>query len=602
MRRVYDEAKTPLQRLLHSGVVSEECIEQLHEVVQALDPMRLLQQLERLQQAVGQCAVAVVPLTRDVSMLPFDLQGGMQAAPPAHEMGDAAVSVMERLQGDPQRRGELLDWPRTSRDPFEEQWELILSVVLAHPYWSGGTLFREMQCLFPGRYRSSHQRTLQSGLRIIRARLLPLMQEPWPEEVIQAGVLHLVPSSSDDPGCGSGQHAILASPASGSLSASSLRDDMHPPIQSTPSSSITQETSGIEGKLSSGLRSADQQVAAVSGQVVSVLYSSVSPMSEPGAVPVNHRALTITHAIESYLQEQKANGRSAKTMEWHQTALGLLERYVVHERHLSWLWQITAAEIYRWIAFLQCMSSANGAVRSSSTVATYARSARAFCSWAVRKGYLESTPFVKGTIPNAERNPIHLIDAEEFERLLLACQIDEEGAASRAAVRNRTILWMFLDTGMRVSELCGLRLSDVNREQGKLRIGAGEKERWVPLSPPGLDQLLTYLDHSYPTRWKGQESRREEESLFLTETYQPLTPNSITLLFGRLRERAGLDDRQVTPWLLRETFAVGYLLAGGELVVLCEILGLKDVTAARRYQRLADAERERSARRGSEKG
>ncbi|GHO65403.1 hypothetical protein KSC_042950 [Ktedonobacter sp. SOSP1-52] len=137
-----------------------------------------------------------------------------------------------------------------------------------------------------------------------------------------------------------------------------------------------------------------------------------------------------------------------------------------------------------------------------------------------------------------------------------------------------------------------LRLSDVNREQGTLRIGTGGKERWVPLSPPGQDQLLMYLDHACSTRRRGQESRSGEEYLFFTETYQPLTPNSITLLFGRLRARAGLEDGQVTPWLLRETFAVQYLLTGGALVVLCEILGLKDMTVARRYQRLADAERE----------
>jgi integrase len=81
-----------------------------------------------------------------------------------------------------------------------------------------------------------------------------------------------------------------------------------------------------------------------------------------------------------------------------------------------------------------------------------------------------------------------------FERLLLACR--PEGAigvmGDRTAARNPAILWIFMDTGMRASELCGLRLSDVNREQRTLRVEGRSHERWLPLSPNAWYQVLSY--------------------------------------------------------------------------------------------------------------
>jgi len=159
--------------------------------------------------------------------------------------------------------------------------------------------------------------------------------------------------------------------------------------------------------------------------------------------------LTIERAIQSYLQEQRTHGRSSKTMEWHQTALGLFQQYLVGVGHLSLLCQITQAEVRGWVAFLQTTPSCNDTTRSASTIATYARSARAFCHWAVHSGHLERTPIVGGIIPKAGRKRIHLIDADEFERLRLSCRAAGacDRSVERAAARNRAVLWVLLDTG-----------------------------------------------------------------------------------------------------------------------------------------------------------
>jgi hypothetical protein len=162
VRRVYDRAKTPWQRLVLSGILPESSQQYLSEVAQALDPLEVLHQLERLQQALRRCAAHPYPPGQRASAAPvlrFWVQCCLQGSLVSQEGASACASVLQRLQGEPADRTNLLDWPRTSRDPFEGQWELILSLVLAHPDWSGNDLFQEMQRQFPGRYRPFQQST-----------------------------------------------------------------------------------------------------------------------------------------------------------------------------------------------------------------------------------------------------------------------------------------------------------------------------------------------------------------------------------------------------------------------------------------------------------
>jgi site-specific recombinase XerD len=96
--------------------------------------------------------------------------------------------------------------------------------------------------------------------------------------------------------------------------------------------------------------------------------------------------------------------------------------------------------------------------------------------------------------------------------------------------------------------------------------------------------LLFYLDQH---RCGGEGGDAEEEHLFLTETYHSLTKNALTLLFARLRIRAGLTERSISPSLLRDTYAVRYLQAGGDRKELGDRLGLRDLAALKRYEGLS---------------
>ena len=188
VRCVYDPAKTPLQRLLLSGVLPVQKQQELTEIAQALDPIRLLRQLEQLQQAVFRCAVGCSPFVSSLLSDPlylFSVEQCTAGKLPEERKAPDPTAGLETLYREQERRKRVLGWRRTHKDPFEGEWEQIISWLIANPERSSGDIFRELQRRSPGRYQPLQIRTLQRGMRKIRAHLLETREEQWQEEVIR---------------------------------------------------------------------------------------------------------------------------------------------------------------------------------------------------------------------------------------------------------------------------------------------------------------------------------------------------------------------------------------------------------------------------------
>ena len=205
--------------------------------------------------------------------------------------------------------------------------------------------------------------------------------------------------------------------------------------------------------------------------------------------------------------------------------------------------------------------------------------------------YLPATPFAHLPLPQADARLLDVLEPEEWNRLLQACHSPKETRtlADQAASRNRALLWVLFETGMRATEACRLRLGDVDQEQGVLVVrGKGSHERRLTLGQKGLHHLRAYLDGYRLRGNNGKLGDVGQEPLFLSEAGHPLTKSCVTLLFSRLRQRAGITRQGITASLLRESFALRYLQAGGTLSVLQEILGVKEKAAMTRYQHFLD--------------
>ena len=300
----------------------------------------------------------------------------------------------------------------------------------------------------------------------------------------------------------------------------------------------------------------------------------------------------IEQAVQEYLESRRKGKRRPKTLEWHQTALHLFQQYLQEECQCVSVNQITEAEVRNWITFLREKPTARGTFRSAGTVQSYARSVRAFCQWLVRRRYLSRTPFPRRLLPQVGPPLPQWLEQGEWERLLLACQPGEGSAVVSAeqGARNRALLWVFAQTGIRPCEICELRLSDVDRERGMLRVkGKDGRWRWVPLGSEGLHHLLAYVDGFRLERMKQEQRKRQgEEMLFVSETGRPLKRNTIDLVLSRLRKRAGITRKGVNPSLLRDTFAVRYLQAGGDLFTLRDLLGQEESVVVRRALRMSE--------------
>jgi hypothetical protein len=187
VRCVYDPAKTSLQRLLLSGVLPTQKQQELTEVAYTLDPIRLFKQLEQLQQAGFRCAVSCsifVPDTPSAPIRVFSVERCRAGTLSVEVNVPDPAAEFHTLYREQERRKRVLGWQRTHKDPFEGEWEQILSWLLANPERSSGDIFRELQRLSPGRYHPFQIRTLQRGMRNIRAHLLETREEQWQVEVI----------------------------------------------------------------------------------------------------------------------------------------------------------------------------------------------------------------------------------------------------------------------------------------------------------------------------------------------------------------------------------------------------------------------------------
>lgn len=303
------------------------------------------------------------------------------------------------------------------------------------------------------------------------------------------------------------------------------------------------------------------------------------------------RRRAVEALIEAYLQDQIGGNRSDKTVEWHRISLGLLRAFL-EELEITQIDDVEAEDISAWFAHLRTTPGMRGKMRSERTIQTYARSARAFFHWLVFRGTLEVNPFDRVVFPKVGRPLIQTITDEEFEQLLLACAPPNETSrfAERAAVRNRAILWLLYDTGVRVSELIHLRVDDLDRKKGVITVlGKGSKERRIALGQNCLRNLFYYLDKHRPDDEELAEwGSAGEDHLFLSETRQPLTKNGMEMLFKRLKERAGITGKRISPHILRHTFAMNYLLKSNDPFSLQELLGHEDLTTVLNYIHMND--------------
>jgi len=233
--------------------------------------------------------------------------------------------------------------------------------------------------------------------------------------------------------------------------------------------------------------------------------------------------------------------------------------------------QVDYDDVREYVYFLHSQGLAASSIRRAQS------SLRAYFGFLLLEGVLQTDPTERMDTPRVARTLPDVLSPGEVERLI------EAPDSTRAVYwRDRAILEVLYGAGLRVSELTGLKLGDVDRAEGLVRVmGKGSKERIVPLGGAASRALDRYLRQVRPNLERGEGHGR----VFLNARGGPLSRVSVWNLVKESARRAGIDDK-ISPHTLRHSFATHLLEGGADLVVVQELLGHADISTTQIYTHL----------------
>lgn len=198
-------------------------------------------------------------------------------------------------------------------------------------------------------------------------------------------------------------------------------------------------------------------------------------------------------------------------------------------------------------------------------------SIKSFYRFLLVEGFIHDNPADIIAHPKLEQQPPRVLSKLEYRALRDACRGDSRMAA---------IVELLLQTGMRISELANLQMSDIDFERNVIFVEAqnSREARKVPLNEAGKKALLDYLD---------VRPRAKEKTVFLTKTCRPFLVRNIRTALDRYFRLAGIKDAKVND--LRHTFIVEQLKAGTPLVYVSQLVGHKRLTTTEKYLELIEA-------------
>ncbi len=212
---------------------------------------------------------------------------------------------------------------------------------------------------------------------------------------------------------------------------------------------------------------------------------------------------------------------------------------------------------------------------AETSVARIASAIRTFLKFLVIEGLLKEDPTKIIDSPKPGLKLPKVLSRTQIESLLNVINPDDP-----LALRDRAILELFYATGLRVSELCNLELSDIDLNVSVLKcMGKGRKERIVPLNKMAVKAIELYIRNLRPLL----DEHHKQTKLFLSRRGKPLDRHNTWRMIKKYAGLAGLNIGKVSPHTLRHSFASHLLEAGADLRIVQELLGHAKVDTTQIY-------------------
>ncbi len=218
---------------------------------------------------------------------------------------------------------------------------------------------------------------------------------------------------------------------------------------------------------------------------------------------------------------------------------------------------------------------------TKSTTARKLATLRSFYKFLMRKGVVQATPLAQIRTPKQEKRLPKCLDLEQVQKLL-----DAPGDADLLAARDKAMLEVLYSSGIRVSELVELKMSDIDLNEGVLRVlGKGKKERLTPIGSQAIKAMQKYFEYrNLDPRFKMEGDTR----VFLNKHGEALSTRSVRRKLDKYLVQAGLDPG-ISPHTLRHSFATHLLNNGADLRSVQELLGHQSLSTTQIYTHLTHA-------------
>jgi integrase/recombinase XerC len=242
--------------------------------------------------------------------------------------------------------------------------------------------------------------------------------------------------------------------------------------------------------------------------------------------------------------------------------------YFLKEKKVATLDEVNRHVLRDYLAHLV----GRGIVKAS--IARKLSAIRSFYRYLVREKIIEANPIKSVSSPKLDKRLPSFLTLDEVKRLLEAPDL-----STPQGLRDRALLELLYASGLRVSELTGLELGQINLGSNEIRVwGKGSKERVVLMGLPAAEALRNYFEQGRPKLLTAKRSN----AVFLTRYGQRLPERSVQKILEKYSSLAGLKKR-VHPHMLRHTFATHLLDGGADLRVVQELLGHARLSSTQIY-------------------
>lgn len=252
------------------------------------------------------------------------------------------------------------------------------------------------------------------------------------------------------------------------------------------------------------------------------------------------------------------------------------------ETYVSFLQEVEALSDFRKVErtiILRHLEQLRMQGKTSRTVARHISSIRSFHQFLLREKRAETDPTVHLEMPTIEQKLPNILSIEEIEALLMA-----PNRSKPQGVRDVAMLELLYGSGMRISELIALDLSDIHLTMGFVRVfGKGGKERIIPLGKSALSALNHYLNSA---RGQLQGKYPKTDAFFINQRGKRLTRQGCWKLMKEHALKAGIQH-ELTPHTLRHSFATHLVENGADLRAVQEMLGHADISTTQIYTHIS---------------